>query len=60
MAKVHRTFANTPPGISPIGESPPYFRQCTPWNFANWLKSTVLSPVHPLEFRQFDCELDVD
>ncbi len=25
--KVHLTFANTPPGVSPIGESPLYFRQ---------------------------------
>ncbi len=26
----------------------------------SWRKSTVLSPVHPQEFRQFDCELDLD
>jgi hypothetical protein len=28
------TFANTPPGILPIGESKVDFRQHTPWSFA--------------------------
>ncbi len=45
----NKTFANR---TSAIGESPLYFRQYTPWSFANWRKSTVLSPTHPLEFRQ--------
>jgi hypothetical protein len=35
LVKVHRTFANTSPGSSPIGESPLYFRQYIPWNLAN-------------------------
>ncbi len=38
--------------LSPIGESPLYFRQHIPWSFANWRKSTVISPIRPLEFRQ--------
>ncbi len=45
----NKTFANR---TFAIGESPLYFRQYTPWSFANWRKSTVLSPTHPLEFRQ--------
>ena len=52
LTKVHCTFVNTSPGISPIDESPLYFRQHIPWNFANWRKSIVLSLIHPLEFRQ--------
>ena len=34
LTKVHCTFANTSPEISPIGESPSYFRQYTPRTFA--------------------------
>ena len=34
LTKVHCTFANTSPGISPIGEIPSYFRQYTPRTFA--------------------------
>jgi hypothetical protein len=36
LAKLHCTFANTFPGISPIGESTVDFRQHIFWNFANW------------------------
>jgi hypothetical protein len=39
---VNSTFAN--------GESPLYFRQYISWNFANWRKSTVLSPIYPRTF----------
>ena len=34
LTKVHCTFANTSPEISPIGEIPSYFRQYTPGTFA--------------------------
>jgi hypothetical protein len=54
MAKVHFTFANIPPRLSPIypttfanwRESPLYFRQHALMTFTNWRMSTVLSPVY--------------
>jgi hypothetical protein len=52
MAKVHCTFSNTLPGLSPIGECPPDFRQYTLMTFAKWRESTLLLPIHPSEFRQ--------
>jgi hypothetical protein len=52
MAKVHRTFANASPGISPIGESTVDFRQCISENFANWREYSGLSPMRLREFRQ--------
>jgi len=49
LAKVHMTFANTPPGHSPIGESPHDFRQYTPRTFANnWRKSYWRSSDSPV------------
>jgi hypothetical protein len=46
MAKVHFTFANIPPRLSLIGESPLYFRQHALMIFTNWRMSTLLSPVY--------------
>jgi hypothetical protein len=53
LAKVHRTIANISPGISPIGETPLYFRQYFSRNFAN--TSFGISPIGEsiLNFRQF-------
>jgi hypothetical protein len=42
----NRTFANIPPRLSPIGESPLYFRQHALMTFTNWRRSTVISPVY--------------
>jgi len=52
LAKVHRTLANIFSGLSPVGESPPYFRQHTPWSVANWREYSGLSPMRLLEFCQ--------
>ena len=49
LARVHMTFASTPPGHSPIGEGPHYFRQYTPRTFANnWRKSYWRSSDSPI------------
>jgi hypothetical protein len=51
--KVHLTFANTPPGVSPIGESLLYFRQyirgLSP--LANVLSANVPPPVQCIDIR---------
>ncbi len=57
LAKVHCTFANAPPGILPIGESPLYFRQQTPWNFVNWRKYSGLSPIYSCTFAIGECPI---
>jgi hypothetical protein len=43
------TFAN--------GENSLYFRQYTPWNFANWRKFSGLSPIHPWTFAIGECPI---
>ncbi len=47
----NRTFA--------IGERPPDIRQYTLCTFANWRKSTKLSPIHANTFANSDVTLDI-